>query len=69
MRRLQTTLYSFAAPWLLLPVMDFSFGQIAPYLKGLEFRAFISEIITQLIAGVFDAGIIGFFRLLFGVQA
>lgn len=68
MRRFQTTLYGFAAPWLLLPVMDFSVEQIVPYFKGLEFRAFISEIISQLIAGVFDAGIIGFFRVLFGVE-
>lgn len=55
-------LYSFMAPLSLLPIMDFSFGEIPDYLKGLEFRNFVAEILTQLIVGVFDAIIIGLFQ-------
>lgn len=55
-------LYSWMGPLALLPLMDFSFDQVPVYLKGLEFRNFLAEIIAQLIVGVVDAIIIGLFQ-------
>ena len=66
MKARMTTLYAFSPLWL-LPLMDFSFDQIYEYLKGPEFRALIAEAITQLIAGVVDAAIIGAIQQIFGV--
>ena len=58
MRWNRIKLYSIAAPLALLPVLDISFSQVGPYLKGMEFRVFLAEIITQVISGVVDAAII-----------
>ena len=57
MRSTRNTLYSFAVPLVFIatPLMDFSFSQIGPYLKGTEFRTFLGEIIIQIITGVMDA--------------
>jgi hypothetical protein len=55
-------LYSFTLPFALLPLMDFSVSQIPKYLKGVEFRTFISELVTQLLSGITDAGIIALFQ-------
>ena len=54
----QIKLYSLSLPLMLLPVLGFSFSQVGPYLKGTEFRTFLSEIVTQLLSGVVDAFII-----------
>ena len=60
MRSTRNTLYSFAVPLVFIatPLMDFSFSQIGPYLKGTEFRTFLGEIIIQIITGVMDAFIL-----------
>ena len=52
-------LYSFTLPLALLPLMDFSVNQIPNYLRGLEFRAFLSQLLTQVLSGVTDVAIIG----------
>lgn len=66
MKSRMMNLYAVSPLWL-LPLMDFSFGQIDDYLKGLEFRALIAEVITQFIAGVVDAALIGTIQQIFGV--
>jgi hypothetical protein len=53
--RNQIKLYSFSLPLAIVPVLAFSFDQIGPYLKGMEFRAFIASVISQLISGTVDA--------------
>ncbi len=55
-------LYSFTLPLALLPLMDFSLAQIPKYLKGLEFRTFLAEIVIQVFSGVADAAIVAFFQ-------
>ncbi len=60
-------LYSLNAALLLLPLMDFSLSAIPTYLKGLEFRALMAEVLTQVISGVLDAGIIAAIQATFGV--
>jgi len=67
MRSRSIQLYAFSWPLLLLPLMDFSFSQIPAYVKGLEFRGLIAEVITQLVSGVVDAGIIALIQQAFGV--
>ncbi|MEP0841271.1 MAG: hypothetical protein HRF43_01010 [Phycisphaerae bacterium] len=47
-------LYGFSLP-LMLPLLDFGFDQIIPFLKGPEFRALLAELVTQVLAGVADA--------------
>jgi len=68
MRSTRNTLYSFAVPLVFIatPLMDFSFSQIGPYVKGTEFRTFIGEIIIQIISGVMDAFIVGATQVIFG---
>jgi hypothetical protein len=68
MRSTRNTLYSFAVPLMLLatPLMDFSFSQIGPYLKGTEFRSFIGEIIIQIVSGVMDAFLVGITKVALG---
>jgi hypothetical protein len=63
MIRLQSTLYGFAFPFAALPLMDFSFSQIGPYLRGEEFRAFMAEFVVQLTSGVVDAVILAAFGI------
>ncbi|MHC4443682.1 MAG: hypothetical protein ACYTF1_02750 [Planctomycetota bacterium] len=65
MRYLQTKLYSLAVPLVLLPVMDMSVSQLPDYLRGNEFRNFLTEIIIQLVTGVVDAFIALFLGGLF----
>lgn len=55
MRMSTVRLYSFTAPLALLPLLDFGFDQIIPYLKGQEFRSLMAEVVTQVFAGVADA--------------
>lgn len=55
MRWTQIKLYSIAAPLALLPLMDFSFEQIGPYLKGTEFRSFVAQMISAVISNTIDA--------------
>jgi len=62
----QTRLYSFAAPLALLPLMDFSFSQIGPYLRGMEFRSFMAEFVIQVTSGVADAVILALVGTVFG---
>jgi hypothetical protein len=68
MRSTRNTLYSFAVPLVFIatPLMDFSFSQIGPYVKGTEFRTFIGEIIIQIISGVMDAFIVGAAQVILG---
>ncbi len=65
----QMKLYSLSLPLMLFPVLDFSFSQVGPYLKGMEFRTFLSEIVTQLLSGVTDAFIIAVVTSGFGLGA
>ncbi len=56
MKNTSLKLYSIAAPLLLaLPVMDFSFGAIVPYLKGTEFRTLLATLFSQVASGFVDA--------------
>lgn len=60
MKRSGTTLYSLAAPLALLPVlpvMEFSFSQIGPFLRGTEFQTLVAEVLTQVFSG-FAAAVI-----------
>jgi len=66
MRNATIKMYSLAAPLFMLPLMDFGFDQIIPYLKGMEFRAFMAEILTQVASGVADAVIVVGVQSLFG---
>ena len=52
---------------MLLPVMNFSVGEIGDYLRGDEFRLVISDVLYQVVAAVADTIILGFLSLLFGV--
>jgi hypothetical protein len=52
MNKASIKLYSLAAP---LFVMGFGFDQIVPYLKGMEFRTFLAELLSQMASGVADA--------------
>jgi hypothetical protein len=57
--RSQIKLYSLAAPLVLLPLaVDITVSSVWDYMRGMEFRTFMAEIITQLISGVADAVII-----------
>ena len=67
MRRAHTTLYGLAAPLAFLPVMDFSFSQVGPFLKGPEFRNLIAEFVTQLLSGFAEAFIFLFSQASFGL--
>ena len=68
MRSIRNTLYSFAVPlmFLVTPLMDFSFSQIGPYVKGTEFRSFIGEILIQIVSGVMDAFLVGVAKVILG---
>ena len=67
MRPIQTTLYSFAIPFVALPVMAFSLAEIPAFIKGTEFRALIAEVLIQIATGVVDAGIIALFDSTYGL--
>lgn len=56
--RNQIKLYSFTAPLALLPLLDITLSGTWDYLRGMEFRTFAAEIITQVFSGVADAFII-----------
>ena len=62
----ETKLYSFAAPLALVPLMDFSFSEVGDYLRGMEFRAFLAELLTQVTTGVVDAAIVAIVGIAFG---
>ena len=53
--RTQIKLYSLSLPLAIIPVLAFSFDEVGPYLKGMEFRQFIASALTQLISGTVDA--------------
>lgn len=61
----QIKLYSFAAPLIMLPLLDITASGVWDYLRGMEFRSFAAEIITQLVSGVADALIISVVSSLF----
>ena len=69
MRSLQTRLYSFAAPLMLLgwPIVGFSVSEVGDYARGDEFRTFLGEIIIQIFTGLSNAIITGLTALLFGL--
>jgi hypothetical protein len=54
----QIKLYSFSAALIALPLLDITVSGVWDYLRGMEFRTFSAEIITQLLSGVADAFII-----------
>ncbi len=68
MRFMRTSLYSVAVPLMFFvsPLMNTSVSELGDYIKGTEFRSFISEIIIQLVSGILDAFILGFTALFFG---
>lgn len=52
-------LYSIAAPLALMPVLaDITVSGIWDYLRGMEFRTFAAEVISQVVSGAVDAFII-----------
>lgn len=64
--RSQIKLYGFTAPLVMLPVLvDISASSVWDYMRGMEFRAFMAEIVTQVISGVADAFIISAVSALF----
>lgn len=65
MRYLHTKLYSIAAPLVLWSVMDMSVSQVPDYLRGTEFRDFLSQVVAQLLSGVVDVFIALFMGGLF----
>jgi len=68
MKRMPTTLYSFAAPFaLLLPMMDLHFSDIPGWFQGTEFLTLFAEILIQMFTGVADAFISIFVDSAFGV--
>ena len=67
MQRAQTRLYSLAAPLALLPVMGFSFSEIGDFLRGMEFRTLVGEIVIQLLSGLAGAIIFVLSQATFGV--
>lgn len=58
MRLNQIKLYSIAAPLAVLPLLDITLSGVWDYMRGMEFRAFLAEIVTQVFSGVADAFII-----------
>jgi hypothetical protein len=58
MRFSQIKLYSFAAPFAVLPLLDITVSGVWDYMRGMEFRTFLAEIVTQVVSGVADAFII-----------
>lgn len=62
----QIKLYSFTLPLLLLPLMDITFSGIWDYMRGLEFRSLMAQVVTQVISGVVDAFIIAGFGVIAG---
>jgi hypothetical protein len=56
--RTQIKLYSLTAPLLVLPLLDITVSGVWDYVRGMEFRTFMAEIITQVFSGVADAVII-----------
>ena len=65
MRFRQIKLYSFAAPLAMLPVLGIGLQDVWNYMRGMEFRGFLAEVVTQLASGVADA----FIRSAFGLAA
>ena len=63
---MQAKLYSFAAPLALLPLMDFSFSEIGDYIRGLEFRSFVADLLIQLTIGLADTAILAVVGAAFG---
>ena len=61
-------LYAVGAPLALLPLLDISLSQLPKYLAGPEFRQYMALIITEVISGVVDAGIIAAVGAAFGVD-
>lgn len=68
MRFAQVKLYSVAAPMALLPVMDFALSEIPDWLRGLEFRAYLAEFISQMTAAAVDAFVLAIIQSMTGVQ-
>ncbi len=57
--RNQIKLYSFAAPLVMMPLLaDITVSGVWDYVRGMEFRTFMAQIVAQLISGVADAVII-----------
>jgi hypothetical protein len=66
MRRKMITLYSWALPLALLPVLDFSFGQIPSWVKGTEFRGLMSGLLTDVFTQIANVFILIFVDGIFG---
>jgi|GEM_PF-1501076 len=61
----QAKLYSFTAPFALVPLMGFSISEIGDYLRGMEFRAVLAELLVQVTTGVVDAAMLAVIGTLF----
>lgn len=68
MRFLNTRLYSFSAPLLLLPLMKMQFDNIGDYIRNLEpeFRQIIAEIVIARLSMVVESLLLAFTRLFGG---
>ncbi len=66
MRKTTLKLYSWSLPLMLLPIMDFSFGQIPAWLKGTEFRGIMNGLLTELFTSLADVFILIFVDGIFG---
>ncbi len=52
-------LYSLALPLAILPVLaDITASGVWDYLRGMEFRTFAAELVTQVISGAVDAFVV-----------
>lgn len=66
MQRKMIRLYSWALPLAILPVLDFSFGQVPIWLKGTEFRGLVSGFMTEIFTQFANAFILIFVDGIFG---
>ncbi len=67
---MRTKLYALALSLLLLPTpaLAFDISELGTYLRGQEFRQFSGEVVIQLVIGFFDALILAFVTVLFGIS-
>lgn len=67
MRFVQTRLFSFAAPLMLVPVLFLRIGQIPGWFEGVEFRTFLSELLIEFFASIADVVIVSLIEQAFGI--
>ncbi len=67
MKATYVRLYALAAPLALLPLLKFRLSQIPDWFEGPEFRALLSQILSQIATGLADALIVAGINAAFGI--